>query len=230
MCPVKVVQVVVEMVKKKSAARPSTLVMRRSIIDAALTVFSASGYEGASTRAIAAVAGLELGHLTYYFKSKEMLWREVVTTFTASTNALLDESLAGADLRNPIGVANIVLPKVLRQIAQNHRLARLMLQDFSVASSRHDRLVWDVGRPVWLRLRPLFEALQRSSGSKIDASLHYYAMMGSALVFFGSSPEVREITGIDATNASIIEDYIALIVRSAVGSESRTRSSGRQRR
>ena len=218
------------MTKKKNTARASTLAIRHSIVDAALTVFSDSGYEGASTRAIAAAAGMELGHLTYYFKSKEALWREVVKTFTASTQELLDDCLAGADLKDPIGLANIVLPKILRQIAENHRLARLMLQDFSVASSRHDRFVWEVGRPAWLRLRPLFEALQRSSGSKTDARLKYYAMMGSVLIFFGSSPEVRQITGINAIDAAVIEDYIALVVSSVVGGKPHRRPTGTQRR
>jgi TetR/AcrR family transcriptional regulator len=219
------------MIKKKISAYASAAATRHSIVDAALTVFSAHGYEGSSTRALAAAAGIELGHLSYYFKSKEALWREVVETFTAGTHAMLDECLAGADFKDPIGLASRVLPKFLRQIAHNHRLARLMLQDFSIASSRHDRLVWEVGRPIWLRLRPLFEALQGNAGPGThDARLTYFAMLGSTLVFFGSSPEVQQITGLDAIDEATAEDYIALVVRSAVGDKVRKRRARGSRR
>jgi TetR/AcrR family transcriptional regulator len=213
------------MIKKRRPVRTSAVAIRHSILDAALTVFSAHGYAGASTRAIAAAAGIELGHLAYYFKTKESLWREVVETFTAGTHQVLDECLEGTDLKDPMAVASSVLPTFLRQIAQNQRLARLMLQDFSVASSRHDRLVGEVGRPVWLRLRPLFEALERSAGNKPRlAPLRYYAMLGSVLVFFGSSPEVQEVTGVDASDPNAMEDYIALVVSSVTAGKAPRRS------
>jgi hypothetical protein len=47
---------------------------RRAVLDAAPTVFADLGFEAASTRAIAAAAGLEQGHLAYYFPSKAALW------------------------------------------------------------------------------------------------------------------------------------------------------------
>jgi AcrR family transcriptional regulator len=54
---------------------------RRAVLDAALTVFADLGFEAASTRAIAAAAGLEQGHLAYYFPSKAALWQQVVEAF-----------------------------------------------------------------------------------------------------------------------------------------------------
>jgi TetR/AcrR family transcriptional regulator len=207
------------MIKKKTRrrARASAIAIRQAILEAALTVFSTSGFDGASTRAIASAAGVEQGHLAYYFKSKEALWREVITTFTSGTEALLVESLSGANLKQPLAVARVVLPEFLRLIAGNHRLARLMLQEFSVASSRHDKVVTQVGKPIWQHLRPLFEALQANAGgTPEDAKLSYYAMIGSALLFFGSSPEVRQIAEVDPSDNSTLENYITLIVDSVL--------------
>jgi TetR/AcrR family transcriptional regulator, regulator of cefoperazone and chloramphenicol sensitivity len=51
---------------------------RRRILDAAIEVFAADGYEGASTRTLAERAGVNLPAIQYYFGSKEGLYRAVV--------------------------------------------------------------------------------------------------------------------------------------------------------
>ncbi len=54
---------------------------RESIAGAAIDVFAAAGYGGASLRELANAAGLEKGHLTYYFRTKEELLFEVIAGF-----------------------------------------------------------------------------------------------------------------------------------------------------
>lgn len=51
---------------------------RRRILSAALRVFAAEGYDGASTRALARAAGVNLPAIQYYFGSKEGLYRAVI--------------------------------------------------------------------------------------------------------------------------------------------------------
>lgn len=51
---------------------------RLRILQAALEVFAAEGYEGASTRTLAQRAGVNLPALQYYFGSKEGLYRAVI--------------------------------------------------------------------------------------------------------------------------------------------------------
>lgn len=51
---------------------------REAILRAAIEVFAARGYGGASLRSIGAAAGVEKGHLTYYFPTKDELLFEVV--------------------------------------------------------------------------------------------------------------------------------------------------------
>ena len=48
------------------------------IIEAALTLFGEQGYEGASTREIAEMAGVNAPALNYYFKSKEGLYNACI--------------------------------------------------------------------------------------------------------------------------------------------------------
>src|SRR5215469_4812704 len=60
---------------------------RARILEAALELFAASGFEGASTRTIAEQAGVNLPAIQYYFGSKEGLYRAVVEQFSQEMQA-----------------------------------------------------------------------------------------------------------------------------------------------
>ena len=59
---------------------------RRRILEAALDLFAAQGFEGASTRQIAEGAGVNLPAIQYYFGNKEGLYRAVIEDITADTD------------------------------------------------------------------------------------------------------------------------------------------------
>jgi AcrR family transcriptional regulator len=58
--------------------RPEAEARRRAILDAALTVFAARGYEAARLDDVAAQAGVAKGTLYLYFKDKQALFEELV--------------------------------------------------------------------------------------------------------------------------------------------------------
>ena len=51
---------------------------RQSILDAATVVMAKHGFAGASLSQIAAEAGLEKGHITYYFRTKDDMLFEII--------------------------------------------------------------------------------------------------------------------------------------------------------
>ena len=61
---------------------------RGRILEAALELFAASGFEGASTRTIAERAGVNLPAIQYLFGSKEGLYRAVVEQFSQQMQAV----------------------------------------------------------------------------------------------------------------------------------------------
>ena len=67
-----------EIKKDKPRSRKSQETRDR-IIRAAVKAFSESGFEGASTRQIAALAGENQGLITYHFSTKENLWKRSVS-------------------------------------------------------------------------------------------------------------------------------------------------------
>ncbi|MBB6122381.1 TetR/AcrR family transcriptional regulator [Sphingobium subterraneum] len=58
------------------------------LLDAAEHVFSEKGYDAATTRQIAALSGDTLGTLSYHFKTKDVLLREVLTRRFEEMNGL----------------------------------------------------------------------------------------------------------------------------------------------
>jgi AcrR family transcriptional regulator len=59
---------------------------RRRILETALDLFAAQGYEGASTRQIAEGAGVNLPAIQYYFGNKAGLYRAIIEDIAAETD------------------------------------------------------------------------------------------------------------------------------------------------
>lgn len=171
---------------------------RRRLLEAALEVFALVGYEGASTRAIAAAAGIEQGHLAYYFPNKMALWQRVIETFAQEGERRLAERLPLCGELDAVDTAQAILPDFLRSFAAQPLLTRLMLQEFSVTSERSAWLREHFAQPVWTLLKPLFERLHaagRLGGAAPDIA--YFSMIGSALITFGNADLIRQVAGGD---------------------------------
>lgn len=66
---------------------------RRRILETALDLFAAHGYEGTSTRQIAEGAGVNLPAIQYYFGNKEGLYRAIIEDIVADTERHMAELL-----------------------------------------------------------------------------------------------------------------------------------------
>ncbi len=187
---------------------------RRVVLEAALEAFSNLGFEGASTRAIAAAAGIEQGHLAYYYASKMALWQQVIENFAREGEMRLRRHIPPECGQDPIADARVALPDFLRSFADNPRLTRLMLQEFSVQSSRHDWIVENFGRPVWLLLRPLFEALHADGKlSGAVPAIAYFSLIGSALITFGNPDLVKSFAGENSEHAAWVDRAVDHMMR-----------------
>lgn len=80
---------------------------RQRIVLAALAVFGAEGFEGASTRVIAERADVVLPALQYYFGGKQGLYQECARHIAMQISAMLDPALAQiAPLISPSAAAS----------------------------------------------------------------------------------------------------------------------------
>jgi len=187
---------------------------RRLVLEAALNIFSDLGFAGASTRMIAAASGIEQGHLAYYFPSKLALWQQVIEAFARDGDAYLAEHLTEQSLADPVQAARTILPGYLRSFAANPRLTRLMLQEFSVLSPRHEWVVEHIGKPVWQRLSPMFHALaERGCLGGAKPEMAYFSLIGAGLITFGNPELVQALTGANTHDEAWIDQAIAHMLR-----------------
>jgi AcrR family transcriptional regulator len=79
--------------RARTGGYPRGAEARQRIVLAALAVFGAKGFEGASTRVIAQQAGVVLPALQYYFGGKQNLYQECARHIAIQISAMLDPGL-----------------------------------------------------------------------------------------------------------------------------------------
>ncbi len=178
------------------------------ILAAALAAFAERGFDGATTREIAADAGVPQGLVTYHYASKQALWEaaadwifgELADDFRESASALRDVD-EPARLR-------ATLKRFARFVARHPELHRFMTHEGS-----HDgpRLRWLVDRHV----RPLFAgstALIRAAAPDADAAHLHYVALGAIAHVFAVAPEFARVTGRDARSPEMVEAHASAVV------------------
>ena len=189
---------------------------RQRLLESALVVFAERGFDGATTRNIAAHAGANLGLVQYHFGGKEQLWRAAVDHgFEALWSALA----AAAPSAQPADQLADTIRAAVRFAAAHPALVRLM-NDEGKRDGR--RLRWIVdrhGRRLY-ELTTTMLAQARDRGVLVDvAPLHlYYTFIGAAGMIFSQAAECRRLTGTDPTASSaIIDAHAEVLVRLFLG-------------
>lgn len=184
---------------------------REAILQAAGELFGRHGFSGASTRAIAAAAGMEQGHLVYYFKTKDQLWYTVVDEFAVRLEGALARAHAGLAER-PVEAARAALLDFLHMFADNPWLTRILIGELSLDSPRHDWLYENVGRRLWRAAEPIFMALHAQGLlSGAPAMMSYTNLVTGALLVFTNQREITMITG--GHPIGTIDDHVDSLMR-----------------
>jgi TetR/AcrR family transcriptional regulator len=178
------------------------------ILSAALAAFAERGFDGATTREIAADAGVPQGLVTYHYASKQALWEaavdwvfgELARELGAAAEALRDVS--------PVERWRAVTKRFVRFTARHPELHRLMTHE-----GAHDgpRLRWLVDRHV----RPLYDASVaniRAVAPGVDVAHLHYVLIGAAAHLFAVAPEVERVTGRNPRTPERVEAHASAIV------------------
>ncbi len=75
---------------------------RQAVLDTARRLFAERGYDATSLQEIADAMGVRKANVYYYFKTKSALLAELLGSFTAPLDALLDEVAALPDRRSRV--------------------------------------------------------------------------------------------------------------------------------
>lgn len=190
------------------ATRPSADATRDAILAAALAVFSERGFDGASTRAIAARAAVTQPLLHYHFSSKGELWQAAVDgPFTALANRLADRA-AGLRGVDALTSARLLVREFIGFSARNPQVHRIITQECKTDGPRMDWLVERHIRPLYDATVSMLASLaEQGAVPPIPPAHLYYILTGAGPTMFVLGPECRRLTGLDPSADAVIEAH-----------------------
>jgi TetR/AcrR family transcriptional regulator len=190
------------------AARPSTRVTRERIVVAATDLFAERSFDGASTRDIAARAGVTQPLLHYHFRSKDELWRAAVDSLFSLLTTTLAARTAGLRGVDEVTSAKLRVREFITFSARHPELHRIMLQESKVDGPRMDYLVDHHVRPIYVETTELFKTLVASGAVPAISPTHlYYIITGAGPTMFVLAPECRRLSGLDPSLDAVIEAH-----------------------
>jgi len=179
---------------------------RSRILAAALEAFSTSGFEGASLRQIADRAGAMHQLVVYHFKTKEALWRAVIT-------AILDDEVerftiwrAQIKAGSPGQALRNLVQEFVRFTARRPEFHRIATFEGRADNERIRWLIETYMRPYFAFSTSLIRDAQALGDARPGnpGQLHY-AVIGLVTTSFVFAHEYRTMTGLEPFDPTEIE-------------------------
>jgi TetR/AcrR family transcriptional regulator len=186
--------------------------IRQALLESALVEFGAKGFDGASTRAIAARVEAHQPQINYHFESKTALWTAAVDHLFG----LLREAFNGVMPVNPTAIdvpaLAVAFADGIRRFvafaAKHPELNQIMVHEGTAAS---DRLTWMTEthvKPFFDGIRPAWQILRDAGvAAPIDSEILYYVLVGGASLPYVNAPEFRLLTGRDSKSPTWIDTH-----------------------
>jgi len=194
-------------------SRPAGLETRRAILDAALDLFSERSFDGASTRAIAELAGVTQPLLNYHFAGKEELWRAAVDDLFERFRTSMQSRLSGLRGVDEVTIAKLMVRHFVEFSAANPQLYRIIMQESKRAGARLEWLVETHVRPIYENAVAMFERLAAQGDIAPVAPAHlYYLLTGAGASVFVMAPECQRLTGVDPFAPEFVAAHADLVV------------------
>jgi AcrR family transcriptional regulator len=190
------------------ATRPSADATRQRVLAAALDLFSELSFEGATTREIAARAGVTQPLLNYHFSSKDELWRAAVDGLFEELDRVLTARAEGLRGVDEVTVARLLVREFITFSATHPQLHRIITQECKTDGPRMDYLVGRHIRPLYEGATALFARLaEQGHVPDIPPAHLYYILTGAGPTMFVLAPECRRLAGIDPQAPEVIEAH-----------------------
>lgn len=192
---------------------------RERILRAALGSFAEDGFDGATTREIAARAGAPLGLLRYYFGGKAKLWRAAVERAFGEMRSGLEailEDPSPADERERV---RRLIRAHVQFSARNPEFIRLMHEEGKRRGARMRWLVDHHVKPLYEALVPLIQRAQGAGFLPADvAPVHLvYILIGAVDVIFHQAEECKRLSGVDPADPAAVEAHARAVEHVLLG-------------
>jgi AcrR family transcriptional regulator len=197
-------------------AREAPLSTKARILAAAEEVFAGKGFAGASTREIAASAGVNISSLHYHWESKETLYFAVFQNIYDRILELVRTSLPDAAPERPPGrsVIDEAMGRLFDFFADHPNVPKLLVRRLLESSENALEIERSIAIPAWR----LFSTWMTHSGQKLkesDTQIFMLTIHAVLLLFLLDSPQFVSLLGGSARSPELrprIRGYIIRLV------------------
>ncbi|WP_420637849.1 TetR/AcrR family transcriptional regulator [Candidatus Poriferisocius sp.] len=184
--------------------------IRSLLIETACIEFGQHGFEGASTRAIAARVDAHQPQINYHFSCKEDLWRASVNHLFS----LLDSAMAGVEDIEDLGERFAeTIRRQVRFAAEHPELNRIIVQEASSPSARMEWVTETHVRPRFEERRKNWQQLRRDNiAAPVDELVVHHVLIGAATLPYVNAPEAELLIGSSPTDPAHIEAHAESLV------------------
>jgi TetR/AcrR family transcriptional regulator len=183
---------------------------RGKLIDAALVEFSRTGFDGTSTRSIAARAGCHQPQINYHFTSKEALWEAAVDHLFEMLAVAIAPTLVIAE---PVERFRQTVKAFVAFAARHPELNRIMVAEAMASSSRLTLIVDRYTRTAYESFLDLWRAVRSTGqGAAISDGIAYYAFVGAASLLWANQAEAVLVDPSLVVSAENIEAHADALI------------------
>jgi len=186
--------------------------VRERVLRAALECFSAFGFEGTSTRAVAARAKVTHTLVLYHFQSKERLWYATMEDAVGRYTHEMESRLAGQPDKSAKASLATFIDQFVRMSARYPQVHRILTME---SNQDTPRLQWVIDRFLRKHFTVVRDLIRRGQAEGTiregDPARLYYLIIGAGGTLFATSTEYRELTGRDVFSEVEILRNIALM-------------------
>ena len=198
------------------------------ILVAAEAVFAAKGFDGASTREIAAAAGVNISSLHYHWESKETLYFAVFEHVYDRIVALVRSSIPDASLDRPASreVVDEVMGRLYDFFADNPTIPRLMVRRLLETTAGTSDIEREILLPAWRRFATWTYDLSRVVSAE-DAPILMLTVHSVLLLFMLDSQQFAGLLGGSVRGPAMrarLRPHIIDLVHVLIRAEKRKRS------
>lgn len=182
---------------------------RSLILEAAISRFAATGFEGATLNAIAAEAGLRVPLLLYHYTSKEVLWRAAVDEVYSRYESAIAADMPPLDAEHDRAWFRAAMRAQVGALAKHPAYMRILFQEGTQPS---DRLRWLVethqARVSGMMTALIAEAQAKGIFPDMDPVHAKFILSGAASLAVVLAPEYRMLSSDDPQSAEFLDRHI----------------------
>lgn len=176
---------------------------REKILEAADHLFGTGGFDGTSTREIAARSGVNKALIHYHFEGKEGLFRAVIDRHYGRLAAVLAPALSGdVDLRARLLA---VVDAYVDFLAQNQGFSRMLQREIS--GGRHvEHIAAHMTGPFRVAVAGIAAAFPATRQGPLAAPHLLVSFFGMVGTWFSYAPVVGQLVGVDPLSPEGLAD------------------------